>query len=1158
MAHEIASIIKQKILVLDGGMGTAIQDLDLGPEDFGGTEFDGCNEYLNLVNPDVIKNIHTQFLNAGSDIIETNTFGATPLVLDEYGLGSKAYEINLAAAKIAVECARSFSEPKFVAGSMGPTTKAISVTGGITFDELKEEFKVQAKALLEGGVDYLLIETCQDTLNIKAAMMGVLELFEAEGRSIPVAVSGTIEPMGTMLGGQTVEALGNALGHFDLLYIGLNCATGPEFMTDYLRSLHGEVPFPIGCVPNAGLPDENGNYLETPELLAQNIERFIQQGWVQLIGGCCGTTPEHIKSLRKLADRYRPASKEFAYKSKLSGLELVEINDDNRPIIVGERTNVIGSRKFKKLIEQEQFDEATEIGKAQIKTGAALLDVCLANPDRDELKDMTQFLELMVKKIKVPLMVDSTDEKVVEESLKYSQGKAIINSINLEEGEERFQQIVPLARKYGAALVVGTIDEDPVQGMGVSRERKLAIGSRCFEILTQKYGVQPADIYFDPLVFPCATGDENYIGSAVETIEGIRLLKTNFPESKTVLGISNVSFGLPAAGREVLNSVFLYHCTKAGLDLALVNSQGIKRYSSLLPEEIELADNLLFNKGDDPVAAFANYYRGKKAKTTPKKELPLMERVPQYIIEGSKEGLIPDLDTLLQSMEPMEIINGPLMGGMAIVGKLFNENKLIVAEVLQSAEVMKTAVAYLEPLMKDGTSKSLSKGKIVLATVKGDVHDIGKNLVDIVLTNNGYEVVNLGIKVPSEQLISAIKEHEPDMVGLSGLLVKSAKQMDLSADDLSKAGIKVPLIVGGAALSKKFVNSRIATSYDGIVVYAKDAMDGLDIANQITQPDKFEQLKQKLLDEQKNQSEESATTKKSTKQWLDRSKLIQRPAQIPVPSDFDRHILKNTPIEVIWKYINPLMLYGRHLGIKGKIVRLLEEGSFKEACELPNGERSVEIFQQVEEVKKIYKHSHLKPKAAYQFFRVMANQNTLSFYSDENYEQKLMDINFGRQEKEDGLCLTDYVLPAPEKGDSIGLFVVTVGEEISKEVARLKEAGNYLHSHILSALALESAEAYAEYIHKKMRSFWGYTEPLDQTMMDLFKARYQGKRYSFGYPACPNLESQEQLFALLNPTPDLGVELTDGFMMEPEASVSALVFHHEQASYFSIGYQGDE
>ncbi len=678
---------------------------------------------------------------------------------------------------------------------------------------MTDAYQEQAEGLIEGGADLLLLETVQDTLNVKAGLIGIERAMARLGVTVGVAVQGTIETMGTLLAGQDIEAFYVSLAHRDLLWMGLNCATGPDFMTDHLRTLAEISRFPVACVPNAGLPDEEGHYHETPEILATKVQRFVDQGWLNVVGGCCGTTPEHIRLLAQMVNGRSARIASPPLRAAVCGIETLIIDDATRPAIVGERTNVLGSRKFKRLIGQGKFEEASEVGRLQVRRGAQIVDVCLQDPDRNETEDLTQLLAQLVKKVKVPLMIDSTDHRVIEEALKRTQGKSIINSINLEDGEdsERLHSVLELARRYGAALVVGCIDEDKQQAQAVTRERKLAIAQRSLDLLVNQYGIAPEDIFFDALVFPVGTGDRNYIGSGVETIEGIRAIKTALPRCKTILGISNVSFGLPEAGREVLNSVMLYHCVQAGLDLAIVNSEKLERYPSIPEEERRLAEDLIWWRGDDPIAAFAAYFRERKSKPTVEQRasLPLDERLALYILEGSKEGLTRDLDLALADRRPLEIINGPLMKGMDEVGRLFNANQMIVAEVLQSAEAMKAAVSYLEPHMEK--SETAGKGTIILATVKGDVHDIGKNLVDIILSNNGYKVINLGIKVPPEELIKAHREHHPDAIGLSGLLVKSAQMMVITAQDLKAAGIDCPMLVGGAALSARFTRTKIAT-----------------------------------------------------------------------------------------------------------------------------------------------------------------------------------------------------------------------------------------------------------------------------------------------------------------------------------------------------------
>ena len=1145
----LEELLAERILVLDGAMGTAIQARNLAAEDFGGPHLEGCNENLVLTRPDSILDIHRGYLEAGADIVETNTFGGTGIVLAEYGLEDKVFEINEAAARLARQAAiehSTASRPRFAAGSIGPTTKAISVTGGVTFDELIKTFHDQAAGLVAGGVDLLIVETQQDTRNAKAALIGIWRVFEETGSRVPIMVSGTIEAMGTMLGGQTVEAFATSMMHADLLSIGLNCATGPEFMTDHIRSLAALAATRVSCIPNAGLPNEDGIYLETPEMFAATVERFVDHGWINLVGGCCGTTSAHVRALVDMVEGKRPRRFQKQHRTLFSGIDFVEASDDQRPLIVGERTNEVGSRKFKRLISEEKYEEAAEIGRQQVKGGAQVIDVNLQNADRDEIYDIDRFYERLIRLVKAPIMVNTTDPVAIERSLTYCQGKSIINSINLEDGLEKFELVTPLARRYGAALVVGCIDEDKQQAQAITRERKLAIAKRSVRLLSEDYGIRPEDIIIDPLVFPCGTGDENYVGSAVETIEAVRLIKQEVPHVKTILGISNVSFGLPDAGREVLNSVFLYHCTKAGLDLAIVNSEKLERYASIPEVERRLAEDLLWNRGDDPIAAFAAHFRsltGRVRKAAV--DLPLDERLASYIIEGTKEGLIGDLDLKLREAAPLEIINGPLMRGMEEVGRLFNNNELIVAEVLQSAEAMKAAVSHLEQFMQK--SETATRGRIILATVKGDVHDIGKNLVDIIMSNNGYRVINLGIKVPPEVLIQAVREHRPDAIGLSGLLVKSAQQMVVTATDLRDAGIALPMLVGGAALSERFTRGKIAPAYGGTVAYAGDAMSGLDLLNRLMDPAARSQLEARLLE--KDLETRPAAPVAVFDESEQRSPRVSLDVRIPAVPDTDRHIVEVADLDEIWSYINPQMLYGRHMGLRGRFTDLIASGDA----------RARELEEKIERVKQECRDGHMRVRAVWQFFEAESDANRIKLFAGRGASEPAEIFTFPRQRKEDGLALSDFVLP-PERDalgrararDHVALFVTTAGEGIRELAEAAKERGEYLKSYALQALALETAEAAAEWIHSKLRAMWGFEDEAGLARQSLFQARYRGKRYSFGYPACPDLEQQEGLFRLLRPE-EIGVELTEGFMMEPEASVSALVFHHPDAMYFSTG-----
>jgi len=1162
--QALSSALESRILILDGAMGTMIHQAPLSLEaDFHGHE--NCPEILVLTRPDVIGGIHRAYLEAGSDIIETNTFGGTSLVLAEFGLADRAYELNYAAAKLARAIAdehATSAKPRFVAGSLGPTTKDLNITGTTTFARLRDAYYEQAKALVEGGADLLLLETCFDTGNLKAGLLALDRLRRETAQRIPVIASVTIERNGTMLGGQAIDALYASIANHDLLAIGLNCATGPDLMTDHIRTLHEMSRFPISCFPNAGLPNAEGKFGETPESLASQLEKFVHHGWLNIVGGCCGTTSEHIRAIARMAAGKNPrALPPNPHRAYYSNKELVEAEASTRPLIVGERTNLIGSRLFKDLVAGQKWEEASEIARWQIRNGAHVIDVCLQSSDGDESQDIPPFYTKLTRKIKAPIMIDTTDPKAVELALTHCQGKSIINSINLEDSEEKFERICPLAKAYGAAVICGTIDEDPVQAQAFTRERKLAVAERSVALLTRKYGLAPEDVIIDPLVFPCATGDEAYIGGAVETIEAVRLIKETIPYVKTILGISNISFGLPPVAREVVNSVFLYHCTKAGLDLAIVNAERLERFPSIPPEERRLAENLLFNsplQGDSApadwrdqsreqrvainqahIAAITEHFRkaGKKAKTKAE-ELPLDERLAQYIVEGTKDGLVADLDRKLdEGATPLEIINGPLMAGMAEVGRLFNNNELIVAEVLQSAEAMKAGVNHLEQFMEK--AGAATRGKVILATVKGDVHDIGKNLVEIILSNNGYQVINLGIKVPPEDLIKACEEHQPDAIGLSGLLVKSAQQMVITGGDLKDRGVHVPLLVGGAALSEKFTRTKIAPSYTGPTFYAKDAMTGLRLLNEIMDPATREEA---LASHMFSQTESPLPTgpQSPTPSPSARSSKVRPDIPIPSAPYLDRHLRDVPNLTEIWTYINPYMLYGRHLGFKGNFEKLLAERDPK----------ALKLFEDVEQVKAAAAR-FMKVKAVWQFFEAERDANTIQLFAPGG-ATPVHTFTFGRQARADGLSLSDYILdPHDGRRDHLVLFAVTAGAGIREAADRAKQSGEFFQAHALQALAIETAEGCAEWLHRRIREDWGFPDPAAMTMQERFTSRYRGKRYSFGYPACPNLDDQRGLFRLLQPE-EIGVTLTEGMMMEPEASVSALVFHHPDCAYFSV------
>ena len=1145
-----------KIVMLDGAMGTMLQAENLTSDDFGGEKYEGCNDYLVLTKPDVIKKIHKKYLQAGSDIIETNTFGALDIVLHDYGLEDKAFEMNKKAAEIVNEAIKEYREENpektrnlYVAGAIGPSNKSISVTGGVTFDELIHSYYTATSGLLAGGVDLILFETIQDTRNLKAAYLG-LQKAMSENYHVPLMLSFTIESTGTTLAGQTADAFYYAVNHMNPLSIGLNCATGPEFMTQFLKKLNEVSNTYISVYPNAGLPNEEGKYEETPVTLAEKIEPFFKNGYLNIVGGCCGTTPEFIKKIKEKAEKYEPREVDKnKNENALSGLISLEVPKD-RPIYVGERTNVIGSRIFKNLIASEQFDEATEIARLQIKGDADVIDICLANPDRDELSDMKNFLEQVAKFAKIPIMLDSTDIKVIEEGLKYLQGKGIINSINLEDGEEKFDKMAKVIKKYGAAVVVGLIDEE---GMAVSLEKKLAVARRSYKLLTEKYGIDERDIIFDTLVFPVATGDQKYIGSATATIEAIREIKKEMPKVKTILGVSNISFGLPLAGREVLNSYYMQKAYEAGLDFGIVNTEKLIPIKDISDKEKELSENLLFNTNDDTVAEFVAFYREKKGvqKTVDVSSLTTEERVAKLVVEGSKKDLHQLLDVLLEKYKPLDIINGPLMDGMDEVGRLFNNNDLIVAEVLQSAEVMKASVSYLEQFMEK--SDASQKGTVIMATVKGDVHDIGKNLVGIIIGNNGYNVIDLGINTPAEKIREAIIEHKADFVGMSGLLVKSAMEMVNTVGVLKEAGIDIPIFVGGAALTEKFTVNKIEPSYkNNIVIYSKDAMTALADLNKMIDAEKFEEFKaylQKRRDLLLVKSEEelakldvrqSVSSIKDQDGDFDFSK-VELPKynfeKIYKPETLNRQIITNISAKEVFKYLNLQMLIGKHLGLKSVVNNLLEQGD----------ERVTKIYNEIIDIIN-HGDEYFDIKAVYKYFPTRKNGEKIEVLSDD-LQTVIETFEFPRQKFGKYYSLNDYI--SPEGIDYMGLFVVSAGEKSRLASNELMEKGEFYRGHLVNSVGLEIAEATAEYIHRIMREDVGIFDPADITQDEIFKSKYQGTRYSFGYPACPDLSDQEKLFKLLKPE-TYGIKLTEGYMMYPEASVSAIVFSQPFTKYFNI------
>ncbi|MEI7480724.1 MAG: methionine synthase [Elusimicrobiota bacterium] len=1132
--EKFHQILKSKILIFDGAMGTYLGKFNLKPEDFRG--YEGLNEYLSISRPDVVKQVHLDYLAAGADVVETNTFGSNRFVLSEYGLGDKVKELNLAAVKLAREAASAVStpeKPRFVAGSIGPTNKALFVTGGATFDEFTGVYLEQISALMEGGADLLLIETAHDISNIKAALAAASKAFSNAGRRLPVIVSVTMDRKNAMLSGQNIEAVCVALEHFPLLALGFNCSTGPKDLALRLETLSNISRFPVFIMPNAGLPDENGKYTETPEEFSATIKKYALAGLLNAAGGCCGTGPDHIKALAGALDGLKPRASVPAGAWAVSGIEALYYSEIDPPLLVGERNNSIGSKKFRDIVAAGDWDKAVDMAKSQVRAGAHVLDICLSNPDRNELEDAGIFLPRLFHAVRAPVMIDTTDLKVMEEALKLAPGQCILNSVNFEFGESRPRETAALIKLYGGKLVFGLIDEDKDRGIPLTAERKLAIARRGYEFFTKKCGLAPEHIIFDALVFPVGVGGE-YVKSASETLKAMEQLKSEFPLSKTILGVSNVSFGLPPAGREVLNAVFLHHAIKAGLGLAIVNTEKLKRFAQITAHELKLSEDLLLARAPDSAGVFAAYFREKKNSgvTAAGRSESVSPEDTLYgmILDGSKGGVREAVKALLAGgMKPLAVINGPVLKAMGEVGKLFSGGNLIVTEVLQSAEAVREAVSELEPALKAGNIPK--RGKFLLATVKGDVHDIGKNLVSIIFESNGFEVIDLGVKVAPEAIVAAALKDDPDFIGLSGLLVRSTEQMAITARELAGAGISVPLLVGGAALTAKFVETNMAPVYNGPVFYASDAMDGLNSAL-------------KYIVDRGHKSDAIGHKPYAVSRKPDQTGIapciplpafrggLFRPDEIPVPKDLARHFFGEYDLNELFANMDLDLFNLRFLKLKKN-----------------NSEKADETKKIVDDIKaEVTREAIIRPRGVYQFFKVNADGDRLCFYGSEGEAAET--VNFPRQHKDERLCVADFFSQRGGDGDYAALMAVTCGDGVAEFARRERAKGNYLRSYIVEALALSLAESFAEVLHYRIREDWGFAEP--RSDRPLHKVSYRGRRYSFGYPSCPDLADQKKLFNLLKPESDVKITLTDMYMMDPEASVSAFVTHNPKAKYFNI------
>jgi len=1126
---------ESRVVIFDGAMGTQIQGMHITDEEWAGVA--GCNEILNLTAPDKIASIHAAYFAAGAEVVETNTFGASRIVLAEYGLEEETRAINRAAAEIArrAAAAAAGAKPRFVAGSIGPGTRLISL-GQTSFSALHASCLEQALGLIEGGADLLLIETCQDLLQIKTALIACRDAMTRLGRDLPLAVSVTVETTGTLLVGSEISAVLAALAPFEIDILGLNCATGPEAMRPYIREICQQFPGAVLCQPNAGLPQNvNGEMLYTlaPEEFVHHLGAMVREEGVQLVGGCCGTHPGFIgllaAELAEVSPSARRAQPAPALSSLFSG---VTLRQEPAPFFVGERANTNGSKIFRDFLLAGDWDGMVSVGIEQQRSGAHGIDLCVAYTGRDEIADMREAVSRYAVSVQLPLFIDSTDVRVLEEALQRCGGRAVINSINLEEGEGRADRICALAKRYGAALIALTIDE---QGMALEVERKLAVARRLYDIAVGRHGLQPQDLIFDPLTFTLGSGDASLTTAGLSTLEGVRRIKEELPGVYTLLGVSNISFGLAAQAREILNSVFLAEAVKAGLDLAIVNVKKIIPLYQIAPEDLEIAMNLVYTRGGgDPLLAFIDHF-DKKAGVSKEEEgdeslLPLGERIQNRIIQGNRSGLEPMLMEALRSQSALEIINTLLIPAMKHVGDLFGSGRMQLPFVLQSAEVMKFAVDKLQPFMDKSAEQA--RNAIVLATVRGDVHDIGKNLVDIILTNNGYTVYNLGIKCEIDTMIQKALEVKADAIGMSGLLVKSTVVMKENLEELQRRGLRLPVLLGGAALTRSYVEEICSPLYDAPVVYCADAFEGLTAMGRI---------QEKSLTKAAAREPRAARSAAADAPAVI-SAAIRRDVEIPVPPFWGDRIAGGIDLETVFGYLTENVLFRGRWGYRRGILSTEEYQALLEEQVKPE-------FRALKE--RCIAEKLLEPKVVYGYYPCSSCGEEVILYHPES-SQEWLRFAFPRESRPPHRCIADYFQPEDSgKRDLIALQVVTVGARASEEAKRLYENNAYKEYLLFHGLSVESAEALAEYWHQLIRRELGIADEDGASIEDFVVQKYRGSRYSFGYPACPDLSENRKLFTILRPE-RIGVTITDGELMTPEQSTSAFIVHHPQAKYFNV------
>ncbi len=1163
MNSRFLDVLKDNVLIFDGAMGTQLQARELGPDDFGGQRWEGCNDYLSITRPDVVEAIHTTYFESGADVVETNSFQAARLRLEEWELGERTHEINHAAASIARRVADRFEKqdgrPRFVAGSMGPSGMLPSSEdpdlGKYGLEELIPAFEVQARGLVEGGADVLILETCQDILEMKAQVLACREAFAAIGKRLPLMASVTLDPTGRMLLGTDIRGALATLEAMALDIVGLNCSTGPDLMRDPVRYLSEYATTPFHVIPNAGLPINDGGrtvYPMQPAPMAETLHEFVTEFGVNIVGGCCGTTPDHIRALvAAIGHGRRPAPRPARGGWSLSsGMTATSLVQEPAPHLIGERLNTQGSRKVKQLALDDDIESMIPVARTQVEGGAHSLDVCMALTERtDEAAQMRRLVKKLSLSVEAPLVIDSTEANVIEEALKACPGAPLINSINMENGRERIDAVMPLVMKYGAAVIALTIDP---AGMAKTAGRKLEVARTIHDIVTKEYGLPPGRLVFDDLTFTLATGDEEFLNSAIETIEGIRRIKAELPGVLTSLGVSNVSFGLGVEARAVLNSVFLYHCVQAGLDMAIVNPAHVRPYAEIAAADRQTAEDLIFNRRADALQAFIEHFEGRTAADREKEEeaeeasMTVEEKIHYQILHRKPAGIEALIDAAVKNQDAVKVLNTVLLPAMKEVGDKFGAGELILPFVLQSAEVMKKAVARLENYLEKNAD--VSKGRVVLATVYGDVHDIGKNLVKTILSNNGYTVFDLGKQTPVQTIIDKAKEVDATAIGLSALLVSTSKQMPICVNELHRANLPYPVLIGGAAINRNF--GRRAALVDGEVFYepgvfyCKDAFEGLDTVNALADGGQratlLERARREAFEFKTQSSQLESRAQASREKQQDFKVTVTRDVTIPAPPFWGAKTTpsREIPFQGMFEGMDLKTLYRLHWGARGSgetFEKLIREEFEPTRLEL---QRDAEA------------RGWLRPMAVYGYFPCQSADQDLVLYDPSAFAggaltprgkiEEVARFTFPRQTEREGLCLSDYFMPVrSSRFDVIAFQVVTVGGGADQLKETLDQRGEYSRALFVHGLAVSAAEGLAEWHHRKIRAELGLGDE-------------RGKRYSFGYSACPDLADQAKLFRLLSPEQAIGVSLTSAYQLVPEASTSALIVHHPAAVYYMV------